>query len=167
MPPLVVLVGPPGSGKSTVGRAVARRLGVHFRDTDTDVEMVTGKRIGDIFVEDGEERFRVLEREAVRRAIDEHDGVLALGGGAVLDGETRTLLATQRVVYLSVDHATAFDRVGMSKARPLIAVNPRAELRRLLDERRPLYEEVATTVVDTGGRAEGDVVDDVVQAVSR
>ena len=147
--PRAVLVGPPGSGKTTVGRLLADRLGVGFRDTDADVERTAGKTIPDLFVEDGEDRFRALERDAVRTALSEHDGVLSLGGGAVLADETRALLREQVVVLLDVDLAGAASRVGLGQGRPLVGLNPRAQLRVLLEQRLPLYREVATHVVDT------------------
>ncbi len=166
MSPIVVLVGPPGAGKSTVGRLVADRLGTTFRDTDADVEAVAGKSISDIFVEDGEERFRELERAAVRRALAEHDGVLALGGGAVLDPATRTLLRGAKVVHLSAGLAAAAARVGFNRDRPLLLANPRAQLRALLEERRPLYAEVATVTVDTDDRDPEEIAAKIVAEVS-
>lgn len=159
MTPLVVLVGPPGAGKTTVGRRLAERHGVTFRDTDHDVEAAVGKTISDIFVEHGEATFRAHERAAVAAALATHAGVLALGGGAVIADETRQALKSQRVVFLDVGLATAVERVGLNTARPLLAVNPRAELKRLLEERRPLYEEVATLVISTDDRTADDVVD--------
>lgn len=161
MTPLVVLVGPPGAGKTTVGRLVATRRGVGFRDTDADVEAVAGETIADIFVGRGEPYFRELEGEAVRRALDEHDGVLALGGGAVVDDGVRTLLAPQRVVFLDVGLSDAAARVGLNRDRPLLIGNPRATLRAMLAARRPLYDEVATATVATDGRSPADVADAV------
>lgn len=116
--PLIVLVGPMGVGKSTVGELLADRLGTTYRDTDADVVAAAGKSIAEIFFDEGEERFRSLERRAVRDAVAEHPGVLALGGGAVLDGTTRGLLAGHRVVYLSMDVDEAVRRVGLNTARP-------------------------------------------------
>jgi shikimate kinase len=155
--PVVVLVGPPGAGKSTVGRLVAQRRGVGFRDTDADVEAVAGDTVADLFVDRGEAAFRDLERIAVQRALVDHDGVLALGGGAVLDGDTRALLASHRVVFLDVGLAAAAARVGLNRDRPLLLGNPRAQLRTMLEQRRPLYDEVATVTVSTDGRSAEDV----------
>ncbi|HWA66091.1 MAG TPA: shikimate kinase [Mycobacteriales bacterium] len=152
MTPLVVLVGPPGAGKSTVGQLVAERAGVAFRDTDRDVETASGQTISDLFVEHGEAAFRDLERDAVQVALQAHDGVLALGGGAVLDAGTRASLAGHRVVFLDVGLSDAAARVGLNRDRPLLLGNPRAQLRTMLAERRPLYLEVATATVDTDGR---------------
>ncbi|NUQ87440.1 MAG: iron-containing alcohol dehydrogenase, partial [Glycomyces artemisiae] len=158
---LVVIVGPPGSGKTTIGRALAEALGAAFRDADADIVATAGKPIADIFVDDGEEHFRALEREAVRRAVAEHDGVLALGGGAVLAESTRKLLADVPVVHLRVDLAEAVRRNEIDKGRPLLAVNPRATLRRLLEERLPLYREVADIEVDTTGRDVADLTAEI------
>jgi shikimate kinase len=155
--PLVVLVGPPGAGKSTVGPLVAQRRGVGFRDTDADVEAAAGESISDIFVDRGESAFRELEREAVRRALSDHDGVLALGGGAVVDEDTRAALAEHRVVFLDVGLADATARVGLNRDRPLLLGSPRAQLRVMLDARRLLYDEVATVTISTDGLTPDDV----------
>jgi shikimate kinase len=165
--PVVVLVGPPGAGKSAVGRSLAARLGVGFRDTDLDVETTAGKSVADIFVEDGEERFRALERDAVAVALREHDGVLSLGGGAVLAESTRQLLREHMVVLLEVDLSSAATRVGLGQGRPLVGLNPRAQLRQLMEQRRPLYAEVARHVVDTSGQQPAQVVDAVLALVRR
>ena len=154
--PRVVLVGPPGAGKTTVGLALATRWQLTARDTDSDVEAVAGKPVSDIFVEDGEERFRTLEHEAVARALAEHDGVLALGGGAVLHPVTQEALTAYRagggvVVFLDVSLAHAAPRVGFNQSRPLLLGNPRARWKELMDQRRPVYERVATLVVLTDG----------------
>lgn len=147
--PLVVLVGVPGVGKSSVGRALADRLGVGFRDTDTDVESVTQRPIADIFVQSGEAEFRRLEQQAVAAALGEHSGVLALGGGAVTSARTRESLGDAPVVWLRVGLAAASQRAGLSGARPVLLGNVRAQLKSLMDARAPLYEQVASLIVDT------------------
>jgi len=159
--PALVLVGPPGAGKTTVGKLAAARLGLPFRDTDNDVEAAAGKSIPDLFFAEGEEHFRELEREAVRRALLEHDGVLSLGGGAVLSEATRGLLTGHRVVFLSVSLGDATKRVGLSAARPVLAINPRAQLQVLLAERLPLYQHVAQREVATDGKTPAQVLDEV------
>lgn len=163
--PAVVLVGPMGVGKSTVGQLLAERLGVGYRDTDDDIVAEQGRSIADIFVDEGESFFRALEKQAVRRAVAEHHGVLALGGGAILDEDTRELLAGQRVVYLSMDVEEAVRRTGLNTARPLLAVNPRRQWRELMEARRHLYEEVATAVVSTDARSPEEVTRAVLDAV--
>jgi shikimate kinase len=150
-----------GAGKSTVGALLAERLGVAFRDTDADIEAAAGRSVSDIFVESGEQHFRTLERDAVARALGSHDGVLALGGGAVLDEQTRALLAGHRVVFLRVGLSAAADRVGLGVSRPLLLGNVRGTIKRLLDERTPVYEAVATSVVDTDDRTPDEVVAEI------
>jgi shikimate kinase len=164
--PTLVIVGPPGAGKTTVGHVLARRLGVAFADVDAMIEERTGSAIADLFVRDGEEGFRRLERELVAEALASHDGVLALGGGAVLAAETRALLRGHRVVHLNVGLADGLRRTGMSTARPLLAgVNPRATFKALLDARAPLYQEVATVRVDTDRRSANQVARAVLEAL--
>ncbi|MFE2580138.1 shikimate kinase [Streptomyces sp. NPDC059378] len=163
--PLVVLVGPMGVGKSTVGQLLAERLGVAYRDTDDDIVAEQGRTIAEIFVDEGESAFRVIEKQSVQRALAGHDGVLALGGGAVLDDGTRALLAGHRVVYLSMDVEEAVKRTGLNTARPLLAVNPRKQWRELMEARRHLYEEIATAVVATDGRTPEEVTQAALDAL--
>ncbi len=159
--PVLVLVGPPGAGKTTVGRLAAERLGLGFRDTDADVEAAAGKPVAEVFFDDGEEAFRELEAAAVARALTEHDGVLSLGGGAVLADATRAHLQGHRVVFLNVGLSDGVRRVGLSAARPVLALNPRAQLQQLLVARLPLYREVATREVLTDGKTPEQVLDEV------
>jgi shikimate kinase len=166
MKPKAVVIGPPGSGKTTVGELLAERLGVTFRDTDHDVEAAAGKPIGEIFIDDGEEHFRALERAAVRDALATHEGVVALGGGAVLDAATQAELAGLPVVYLEVGLSDAVKRVGLASARPLLVLNPRSQFRKLMEERRPIYEGLASVQVKTDDRDPADVVDEVVKGLA-
>ncbi|MEU4953585.1 shikimate kinase [Streptomyces lavendulae] len=154
-----------GSGKSTVGGLLAKRLGVPYRDTDADIVAATGREISDLFVDEGEPYFRELERRAVADAVAGHTGVLALGGGAVLDEGTRALLAGLPVAYLSMDVEEAVRRVGLGAARPLLAVNPRRQWRELMDARRHLYTEVARVVVATDDRTPEEVAQAVLDAL--
>ncbi|MEV4949744.1 shikimate kinase [Streptomyces sp. NPDC053755] len=188
--PLVVLVGPMGSGKSTVGALLAERLGTAHRDTDDDIVAAQGRRISEIFATDGEARFRALEHRAVRAAMAEHDGVLSLGGGAVTDAATRALLAGRPVVHLALDAEEAVRRVGGGAGRPLLGgrgapggsgaddradggadggadgeAEAAARWRTLMEARRPLYAQVARTVVDTSGRTPDEVATAVLHAL--
>ncbi|MEU4570778.1 shikimate kinase [Micromonospora sp. NPDC023956] len=165
--PVCVLVGAPGAGKSTVGRALAKALDVEFRDTDEDIERMAGKPIPEIFVDEGETHFRTLERAAVAAALASCTGVLALGGGAVLAEENRAALVGHTVVHLSVELTDAIKRVDLGVGRPLLSINPRATLRYLLDQRRPFYREVATATVVTDGRDPEAVVTEVLTLLGR
>jgi shikimate kinase len=165
MAPVAVLVGSPGAGKSSVGRRVAERLGVPFADSDALIESAAGMSVSDIFITLGEDEFRRLEADAVARALEEHSGVLSLGGGAVLREQTRQRLAGVRVVWLRVSVSDAASRVGLNTARPLLLGNVRATLSSLLDKRNPIYESVATDVVDTSGRSLREVTEEVLKVV--
>jgi Shikimate kinase len=166
MSPRLVLVGPPGSGKSTVARLVADLWGTAWRDTDKDIEARTGTSIGDIFIDHGETHFRALEAVAVAAALEEDDGVLAVGGGAILDTHTRALLETAQVVFLDVGITDAAKRIGFNRDRPLLLGNPRAQWIRLMEARRPLYEQIATYTVATDGKSPAEVAGEVIARVS-
>ena len=164
--PAAVLIGPPGAGKSTVGPLLAALLGVGFAETDAMVEEVAGKPVSDIFISDGEPAFRALERTAVARALASHPGVVALGGGAVMDPGTRHLLAGHRVVYLQTGFAAAVQRVGLDSPRPLLLRNPRARMRELLAERLPVYEALAEITVVTDDRGPQEIAGEIAAAVT-
>lgn len=161
--PRVVLVGPPGSGKTTVGAELARRLEVSLHDTDAAVESVAGRAISDIFVQDGEPAFRALERAEVVRSLAQETGVVALGGGAVMQDEVAEALrdGEHHVVFLDVSIADASRRIGFDASRPLLLVNPRASWTRLMNARRPTYESLASLRVDTAGRAVEEIAQEV------
>lgn len=168
MSPRFVVVGPPGAGKTTVSEVLAARLGLELRDVDADIVELAGKPISDIFTDDGEPVFRAMEEEAVAKALVEHEGVLALGGGAVLSAVTRERLRGHTVVFLNVGMAEGVRRTGLSSARPLLSgVNPRATFKTLLDARLPLYREVATVEVLTDSRNPQQVADAVIEGVGQ
>jgi shikimate kinase len=164
--PVLILIGPPGAGKSTVGPLLAGLLEAEFLDTDTAVEEVAGKPVSDIFISDGEAAFRELERAAVARTIASHRGILALGGGAVMDPGTRQLLEGQRVVYLETGFRAAAHRTGLDAPRPLLIGNPRARMRELLEERLPVYEALAWARVSTDDRAPQEIADEIAATVT-
>lgn len=159
--PAAVVIGLPGAGKSTVGRLLAEALGVAFRDTDDDVEAAAGTSISDIFLSEGEEQFRARERAAVVAALAEHEGVLALGGGAILDPDTQADLHGRRVVHLNVSLAAASPRVGLSAARPLLVGSPRKQWLALAEARKPIYAALAEVSIDTDMLTPEQVVEQV------
>ena len=159
--PRVVLIGPMGAGKTTVAGILADQWGTEVRDTDRDIEQAEGRSVSDVFVDDGEEHFRVLERRAVEAALSEHVGVVALGGGAVLAEETRERLRAHRVVFLKVGLSEAVKRVGLGQGRPLLLGNVRSRVKAILDDRLPVYTAAADHVVETDGRTAAQVADDV------
>ena len=165
--PRLVIIGPPGAGKSTVGALVAERLGVGFLDTDAAIETGEGRTIAEIFIADGESAFRALERDEVVAALADQPGVVALGGGAPMDPVVQDALIGQTVVFLDVGITDAAKRVGFDTSRPLLAVNPRATWSALMAGRRPVYERLATLTVDTAGRSAADIADEVARAVSQ
>jgi shikimate kinase len=170
---VVVLIGPPSAGKSSVGALLAAELGVPFADTDDLVAAAAGKPVGDIFVDDGEQVFRELERAAVARGLESagasgasgvtgpDGGVLALGSGAVLDPDVRRMITGRPVVYLEAGFATIAKRTGMDRPRVVIPGNPRGMLRAMLEERRPVYAELATITVPTDDMAPEEVAADL------
>ncbi|QNG18924.1 shikimate kinase [Rhodococcus triatomae] len=168
MSPRAVLVGPPGAGKSTIGRRLAQALEVPLLDTDVAIEETAGRTIPEIFAADGEPAFRALEEEVVAKALAEHDGVVSLGGGAVLSPNTRRLLAGHTVVYLEISVSEGLKRTGGNTGRPLLTGgDPRAKYQELMRRRRPLYRKVATLRIRTDGRSPGRVVRQLVAELTR
>ncbi len=166
--PLVILVGPPGAGKSAVGPLLADRLGVEFRDTDADIAAAAGKPVSDIFVEDGEEAFRERERAVAASALDavrQHGGVLALGSGAVLDAGIQRLLDGLPVVYLSAEFGTVARRIGLDRPRVVIPGNPRGRLRAMLNERDAIYQRLAAVSVPTDDLDPDELADEIASRI--
>jgi len=169
--PRAVLIGPPGAGKSTVASALAEIWGVGARDTDSDIESTVGRDIPSIFIDDGEDEFRRLERDAVERALAEHNGVLALGGGAILNVETQVELSEfarngGTVIFLDVSLAAAAPRVGFNASRPLLVGNPRQAWAALMEARRAVYERLATLTIKTDGGTPADAARQIAEAVA-
>lgn len=159
MAPKAVLIGLPGSGKSTIGRRLAKALGLTMLDTDAAVEERAGRTIAEIFAAEGEPGFRRVEEEVVREALAGHDGIVSLGGGAVTTPGVRDALAGHTVVYLEITAEEGIRRTGGSTVRPLLAGPDRAEkYRQLMSDRGPLYRKVATIRVNTSRRNPGAVV---------
>lgn len=163
--PLLILIGPPGSGKSTVGSMVARHLDVGFRDLDDDLAREYGLPAGELVVQLGREKFQEAESRLLEAVLSEHTGVLALGGGTPTAPGVADLLKPFHVVFLDVDLAHLLKREGLVNLHPWLMPNPRAHLSQLLAQRRPIYESVATAVVPTSGRDPEDVVADVMDSM--
>ncbi|MFZ2178576.1 MAG: shikimate kinase [Rhodococcus sp. (in: high G+C Gram-positive bacteria)] len=168
MPPRAVLVGPPGAGKSTIGRRLAQALDVPLFDTDAAIEEETGRTIPEIFREDGEPAFRAIEEDVVRKAIENSDGIVSLGGGSILSERTRELLKGQKVIYLEISVAEGLKRTGTNTGRPLLAgSDPRKKYTELMRRRRPLYRQVATIRIRTDGRSPARVVQQLVEKLAQ
>jgi shikimate kinase len=168
MAPRVILIGPMGSGKTTIGRIIAQRLGLEFRDTDQTIETTVGRSISDIFLEDGEDAFRTLEKKILRDELLSDDTVLALGGGAPIsiDAQSALRAIASPVIYLDVSLATVAPRIGFNRDRPLLINNPRGQWQSLMEARRPIYEAIADTVIDVNDKAQEKIVDEIVEAIS-
>ncbi len=163
MAPRIVLIGPMGSGKSTIGSALARSMDCQVRDTDEMVVSQTGRSISDIFIEDGEEAFRALEKIALRIALLEDGAILALGGGACLSFDAQSALKASGayIVYLKISLSEVSSRVGFNRDRPLLLGSPRAQWQNLMNDRAPIYESLATFVVDVDGRSVEEITQEV------
>lgn len=163
MTPRAVLIGPPGAGKSTIGRRLAQALDLELLDTDVEIERRTGRTIPEIFATDGEPHFRELEEQVVGEALEKHDGILSLGGGAILSERTRTRLAGHTVVYLEISVAEGLKRTGATTGRPLLnGGDPKSKYHALMRRRRPLYRQVATIRMRTDSRSPSRVVQQLV-----
>lgn len=164
----IVLIGPPGSGKSSVGKALSRKLSRPWIDTDTEVESRAGKKISEIFLEDGEATFRALERDVVDQAMGSEAAIVSLGGGSVLNESSQKRITTAKeVVFLDVSISNAAPRVGFNKDRPLLAINPRQQWLQLMEKRRPIYESLATITVSTDNKKPDQVADEIIEAIEQ
>jgi len=160
MAPRVILIGPMGSGKTTIGQLVASKLGIAFRDTDHVIEGRAGKSVSDIFLEDGEDEFRILEKKVLRDELLSDDTVLALGGGAPISVDAQSALRAiaSPVIYLDISLATVAPRIGFNRDRPLLLHNPRGQWQTLMEARRPIYESIADSVIDVNEKSESEIV---------
>jgi shikimate kinase len=167
MAPRVILIGPMGSGKTTIGQLIAKRLDIAFRDTDQVVEEETGRTVSDIFLEDGEDAFRLLEKGVLRNELLSDGTVLALGGGAPISMDAQSALRAiaSPVVYLDISLATVAPRIGFNRDRPLLLHNPRGQWQTLMEARRPIYESIADTVIDVNTKSETEIVDEILEAL--
>ena len=167
MAPRIILIGPMGSGKTTIGQLIAKRLDIAFRDTDQVVEEETGRTVSDIFLEDGEDAFRLLEKSVLRNELLSDGTVLALGGGAPISMDAQSALRAiaSPVVYLDISLATVAPRIGFNRDRPLLLHNPRGQWQTLMEARRPIYESIADTVIDVNTKSETEIVDEILEVL--
>ena len=163
----IVLIGPPGAGKSSIGRALAKELSLPFIDSDGEIEKSAGKKISEIFVDDGEPHFRALEVEKVKELLREFEGVISLGGGAPIISEISQILgvASYPVIFIDVSIAQAATRIGFNKDRPLLLINPRQQWMNLMSERRPIYEKLATDTVSSDSKKPHEVAKIIVEKI--
>lgn len=168
MAPRAIFIGPMGSGKSTIGKAVARSLKLNFRDTDTEIEKLEDMSVSQIFLDKGEDYFRAVEKKVLRQELLSDDTVLALGGGAPLSVDAQSALRaiSSKVVYLDISLASVAPRIGFNRDRPLLLTNPRGQWQTLMEERRPIYESIADVVIDVNNKTEGAVVKEVLEVIS-
>jgi len=167
MPPRVILIGPMGSGKSTIGKSLANKLSLQFRDTDSVIEEQEQKTVSQIFIEDGEDAFRLIEKSVLRQELLTDDTVLALGGGAPISVDAQSALRAikSHVVYLDISLANVAPRIGFNRDRPLLLNNPRGQWQTLMEARRPIYESIADTIVDVNKRSQSEIVSQIMEVI--
>ena len=167
MAPKIVLIGPMGAGKTTVGAEVAKRLLCSFADSDQLIEADQGKSISEIFIEDGEPHFRLVEESIVIDALLAEEGVLSLGGGAVTNDATRRAIASNaaKKIFLDISLSAVSPRVGFDSARPLLMVNPRQKWAELMNARRPIYESLADLKIDVSEKSVEEIVSEIVESL--
>lgn len=167
MAPRVILIGPMGSGKTTIGQLLAAQWNIPFRDTDHVIEEMSGKSVSDIFLEDGEDEFRILEKKVLRQELLSDETVLALGGGAPIsiDAQSALRAIASPVIYLDVSLATVAPRIGFNRDRPLLLHNPRGQWQTLMEARRPIYEAIADTIIDVNDKSESEIVSQILEVM--
>lgn len=164
----IVLIGPPGAGKTSIGKALSKEIGLAFIDSDAEIERISGKTISEIFVDQGEEVFRKTEVETVTRILAEFEGVVALGGGAPINPEIQKVLLNSEypVIFIDVSISQAANRIGFNKDRPLLMINPRQQWLHLMSERRPIYERLATAIVSSDNHKPADVAKTITEKIA-
>lgn len=167
MAPRVILIGPMGSGKTTIGQLLAAQWNIPFRDTDHVIEEMSGKSVSDIFLEDGEDEFRILEKKVLRQELLSDETVLALGGGAPIsiDAQSALRAIASPVIYLDISLATVAPRIGFNRDRPLLLHNPRGQWQTLMEARRPIYEAIADTIIDVNDKSESEIVSQILEVM--
>lgn len=168
MAPKLVLIGPMGAGKSTVGSEIAKRLKLPFADSDSLIEADQGKSVSEIFIEDGEAHFRIVEESIVIDALLAEEGVLSLGGGAVMNGEIQKALKSSpaKKVFLDISLSAVVPRIGFDTPRPLLMINPRQRWNELMEQRRPTYEALADFQIDVSDKSVDEVTDKIIASTS-
>lgn len=163
----IVLIGPPGAGKTSIGKALSKEIGLAFIDSDAEIERISGKTISEIFVDQGEEVFRKTEVETVTRILAEFEGVVALGGGAPINPEIQKVLLNSEypVIFIDVSISQAANRIGFNKDRPLLMINPRQQWLHLMNERRPIYEKLATITVSSDNSKPAEVAKTITEKI--
>ncbi len=157
-----------GSGKTTIGKLIATHLNLPFRDTDQVIEEESGKSVSEIFLEDGEDSFRAIEKSVLRKELLSDDTILALGGGApmTIDAQSALRAIASPVIYFDISLSSVAPRIGFNRDRPLLLNNPRGQWELLMQERRPIYESIADTVIDVNGKSEMDIVDEILMVIA-
>lgn len=163
----IVLIGPPGAGKTSIGKALSKELELAFIDSDAEIERISGKTISEIFVDQGEAVFRKTEVETVTRILAEFEGVVALGGGAPINPEIQKVLLNSEypVIFIDVSISQAANRIGFNKDRPLLMINPRQQWLHLMSERRPIYEKLATITVSSDNSKPAEVAKTIIDKI--
>jgi len=167
MAPRAIFIGPMGSGKSTIGKAVAHALDLPFRDTDSIIEELEQLPVSQIFIDKGEDYFRAIEKKVLRDELLSDGSILALGGGAPVsvDAQSALKVSSAPVIYLDISLASVAPRIGFNRDRPLLLHNPRGQWQTLMEVRRPIYESIANIIIDVNGKTQKKIVEEVLGAL--